>query len=263
MAIDHSFIIKQLQTAEEMFAAFSPTTRHPFVTCDEESYNDQVHIFLDESQACCFAESYDERKIPITVGKIPQAQFLNFYARLYNLGINAVVLHDKNTATELALESIVKREPDISKIPPEKRPIVNPELQLTALYLLQELRRQIPQEEKQGLAALDEELVAHLMKARFLSAAVPAPDGVDTDEKKQIQFPLIKSKNGDMYQTLFTDMYELKTFDPEQKLRPLALSFADLDKLLIKESKGYILNPGSYAITLRREQLDKFNGKTN
>ena len=38
MAIDHSFIIKKLQGLPEMFVIFSQSTKHPYVTCNEESF---------------------------------------------------------------------------------------------------------------------------------------------------------------------------------------------------------------------------------
>ena len=47
MAIDHSFMIRKIQTLPEMFVIFSQLTKQPYVTCDEETFDDQIHIFTD------------------------------------------------------------------------------------------------------------------------------------------------------------------------------------------------------------------------
>ena len=44
MAIDHSFIIKKLQGLPEMFVIFSQSTKYPYVTCNEESFDDQIYL---------------------------------------------------------------------------------------------------------------------------------------------------------------------------------------------------------------------------
>lgn len=46
MAIDNSFIIKKLQGLPEMFVIFSQSTKHPYVTCNEESFDDQDTYLL-------------------------------------------------------------------------------------------------------------------------------------------------------------------------------------------------------------------------
>lgn len=258
MTVDHRFIIKKLQTMPEIFTAFSQATRHPFVTCDKDSFNDQVHVFVEEAQVRTFAQSYAEQKIALAAVKVTQAQFLPFYGNLYSLGINAVVLHDKNTVTELALEEIVRKPQNPATLPKEKRPITNPELSLTALYFLQEMRRPVPQEEKHGLADLDEELVANLVRARFLTGVENDPKAPMKDGKNQVRIPFIKTDKGEMFQALFTDLSEMLKFDPQKKLRPLVVPFGELEKLLIENATGFILNPGSISLPLRKEQLPAF-----
>ena len=61
-----------------------------------------------------------------------------------------------------------------------------------------------------------------------------------------------------MYQAIFTDGYELQRFDPKKRLRPVVVKFDDLEKFLVKDAKGFLLNPTSTALPLRREQLPAF-----
>lgn len=53
---------------------------------------------------------------------------------------------------------------------PAKRPLINPTLQLSGIYFMQELRRPVEKEEHKNLRALEEELIANLKKSHFLVA---------------------------------------------------------------------------------------------
>ena len=48
MAISVEEAVKELQARETVFVAYAQTTRLPYVTCGEETYNDQVWFFADE-----------------------------------------------------------------------------------------------------------------------------------------------------------------------------------------------------------------------
>ena len=308
MAIDHSFIIKKLQGLPEMFVIFSQSTKHPYVTCNEESFDDQIHIFSDAEAAHAYVVAKNEQeKIPVVSVRVAAEQFLHFYGTLYALGVNGVVLHDNDTETSLTLESIVHRRHNPDELPERQRPVINPELMLTSLYFLQEMRRPVSEEEKEkaDLRAMDEELVANLVRGRFLSGIIvdeseedaedadnkaENPDGNTENEKAEdfesdvesknaedgkieeakeseeekpkkknnIRVPYVNNQNGEMYQAIFTDGYELQKFDPKHRLRPVVVKFDDLEKFLVKDAKGYVLNPVSTALPLRREQLPAF-----
>ena len=48
MGISKEEAIKELQTREEIFVAYSQATKLPYVKCDEETFNDQAWIFSTE-----------------------------------------------------------------------------------------------------------------------------------------------------------------------------------------------------------------------
>ena len=312
MAIDHSFIIKKLQGLPEMFVIFSQSTKHPYVTCNEESFDDQIHIFSDAEAAHAYVVAKNEQeKIPVVSVRVAAEQFLHFYGTLYALGVNGVVLHDNDTETSLALEAIVHRRHNPDELPEKQRPVINPELMLTSLYFLQKMRRPVSEEEKEkaDLRAMDEELVANLVRGRFLSGIIVDESEEDAEEnteevensdgntenekvedfesdvesknaedgkieeskeseteeeqpkkkkKNNIRVPYVNNQNGEMYQAIFTDGYELQRFDPKKRLRPVVVKFDDLEKFLVKDAKGFLLNPTSTALPLRREQLPAF-----
>lgn len=78
-----------------MFVIFSQSTKHPYVTCNEESFDDQIHIFSDAEAAHAYVVAKNEQeKIPVVSVRVAAEQFLHFYGTLYALGVNGVVLHD-------------------------------------------------------------------------------------------------------------------------------------------------------------------------
>lgn len=246
MAVDKTFLMKSIQKKEEMIVAYCAFTNMPFVVCDPESFNDQVWIFDTEAQLQEFAKPYTEKKILLKGIKYPNARFLSFFTMLFTIGINELVFVGENGKETIELDELVRR-PDFSKLPKEQQPIMNPELQLTGLYFMQEAARPIPNEEKQ-VADLEEELAANLFKARYI-IPIELLEGPETDieklKEKKYRLPILKNKNGDVLQPLFTDPNELAKFNRENKFKALAMPFANLSKLLIKDSKGFLLNPRS------------------
>ena len=140
MAVNQTFIIRKLQNLEEMYVAYSAVTRMPFATCDEETFNDQVWIFTKEDKIKEFAQSYKEKHILILPVKVQKAQAKFFYTNLFTMGINEIVFTDGDVESKLELTSVV-RMPDYSKLPDNQKPLLNPQLSLSATYFLQELRR--------------------------------------------------------------------------------------------------------------------------
>ena len=80
----------------------------------------------------------------------------------------------------------------------------------------------------------------------------------DPQKKGQnIQIPYIKNEEGDIFQPLFSDMWEFQKFNKNSalKLRVVTVPFKGLLPSLIKNAKGYILNPAGVGLILLRERL--------
>ena len=50
MGISVEEAIQELRNREEVFVAYSQATKLPYVTCDEETFNDQARIFATEEE---------------------------------------------------------------------------------------------------------------------------------------------------------------------------------------------------------------------
>lgn len=258
MAVDKRFLAKSIQKKNSMIVAYCAFTNMPLVVCDPESYNDQVFLFDTESQLQEFAKSYTEKKLLLKGIKYENKNFLAFFSMLFNIGVNELVFTSEGGRQSLELTELVRR-PDFSRLPKEKQPISNPELQLTGLYFMQEAARPVPNEEKTQLADLEEELSANLLKARYI-LPIELLDGPESDteklKNKKYRLPILKNKNGDILQPLFTDPMELGKFNKNNKFKALAIPFGNLSKLLIKDSKGFLLNPAGFHIVMPKPLLD-------
>lgn len=257
MTVDKSFLIKKIQQRESMLVAYCSYTNMPLVVCDPETFNDQVWIFETEALLQEFAKKYTERKVLLKGIQYKNEQFLPFFSSLFTMGVNELMFVDESATTSIELEELVRR-PDYSKMKPQERPLLNPELQLTGIYFMQEASRPVPNEEKENLKELEEELAANMVKSRYI-IAIELNDGPGTDDEKlkskQYKLPILKNKKEEILQPLFTDPLEFQKFAKGKKLKALAVPYAELSKILVKDAKGYMLNPGGYHILMPRELL--------
>ena len=136
-------ILRRIQKMETLFCVFSKATNLPYVYCDPDSCNDQIWLFTEERFAQKLAMVQRQKHVELIVVKMENKQFLTFLTGLFAMGVNAFVLDKGVNAVEIELEQLVKK-PDFDAIPPEKRPLQNPQLLLTGCYFAQE--RQMPEE---------------------------------------------------------------------------------------------------------------------
>ncbi|MCI8950836.1 MAG: SseB family protein [Lachnospiraceae bacterium] len=259
MSIDNKFIIKKLQKLDDFYAVFSPLTRMPYVACDEETFDDQIYIFSSEASCKEFVKTLNEQQVPAALLKIPQAQGPGFFGSLYSLDVNMVVFHDDTGDSRLAVEELVK-QPDMEKIHSAKIPIMNPQLTLTMIYFVQELRRPV-KHDMARLRELEEEMVANLVKAHFILGIETVNDEENTDPEKvtmkNIRIPFMKSKDGDIFHPIYSDFSEFRKYaGPKAKdMRMSNLTLKQLPQFLIKDSKGFVVNPAGVNLVLTVEQL--------
>ena len=257
MTVDKSFLIKKIQKREAMIVAYCSYTNMPLVVCDPETFNDQVWIFETEALLQEFAKKYTERKVLLKGIQYKNDQFLTFFSSLFTMGINELVFVDEGSTTNIELTDLV-RQPDYSKMKPQERPLLNPELQLTGMYFMQEAARPVPNEEKENLKELEEELPANMVKSRYI-IAIELNEGPGTDAEKlknrQYRVPILKNKKEEVLQPLFTDPLEFQKFAKGKKMKALAVPYGELAKILAKEARGYMLNPVGFHILMPRELL--------
>ncbi len=261
MAIDNHFLQKKVLQKDRLIAAFCAGTNMPFVYCDPVSFEDQVWIFSDEEGFKEFAQRFAGKKIELRGVSIQKNAYIAFFSSLVPIGITEIVFTENGASASIRLDQFVRRQ-DLSALPVYKRPLENPSLQLTGLYLMQEVRRQVPIEEKEDVASLNEEFMINLARSRFLMPIEVKKGGSGSvDEmirKGQIGFVNLNMKNGDAFRPIFSDAFEFNKFKQNKKdFQALTIPFGGLKNALPKDVKGYILNPSGCAIVLMPDLLDK------
>ena len=255
MAISVEEAVKELQARENVFVAYSQATKLPYVTCGEETYNDQVWFFAEEETVKEFGKKKLDDKILLMGMRYEKKDFPRMYGLMFAIGVNSVIWNNGTDEIEIDLEKIVKK-PDLSKMEPAKRPMINPTLQLSGIYFMQELRRPVPQEEHHNLRALEEELIANLKKSHFLVAM-----DRNEEEPKKISIPYLKNKEGQILQPVFTDVMEFEKFARgRKKLRLAKIPFNKLPDILMQQAEGIVFNPQGINLILNREQFKKILG---
>ncbi len=246
--------IKEIQGRENIFVAYSQTTKLPYVTCGEESFNDQAWFFTEEEAIKEFGKKKIEEKVLLMGMRYEKKDFPKMYGLLFSIGVNTIMWNDGGEQMEIDLERIV-RKPDLSKVEPQKRPLINPTLQLSGIYFMQELRRPVPQEEHKNLRALEEEVIVNLRKSDFLVAMQRKGD-----EPDKVIIPYLKNKEGKILQPVFSDVMEFEKFAKGKKLRIAKVPFNKLPNILIEQAESLVINPMGFNLVLNRDQLKKIIG---
>ncbi len=258
MGISVEAAAKELQGREKLYVAYSLATKLPYVVCDEESFNDQALVFSTEEGLKEFGKKKLEEKIPLQGRIVEKKDYPRFYGVLYAIGVDCVMWVDGEERVEVELEKIA-RKADFSKLEPQKRPLMNPTLQMSGIYFMQELRRPVTKEERQSMIGrmreLEEEFLANLRKAEYLLAM-----DVNKDKPGQFQVPYMKTKNGDVLQPIFTDAMEFTNFTKGKKIGVAKVTLDKLPGLLIKEAKAYVINPMGINLIVDRNLLAKLTG---
>ncbi|MFR8351569.1 MAG: hypothetical protein ACLVB1_01545 [Blautia obeum] len=99
-------------------------TKLPYVTCGEETYNDQVWFFAEEETLKEYGKKKLEDKILLMGMRYEKKDFPRMYGLLFSIGVNSVIWNNGADEIEIDLEKIV-RKPDLSQMEPAKRPLIN------------------------------------------------------------------------------------------------------------------------------------------
>ena len=263
MAIDNGLIIKKLQKLDVFFAAFSQFTKMPYAECDPETFDDQVYLFAEEETAEEWVKECEEKQLPLAVVKVEKKQMMMYYTSLYLIGVNRLVFHNGAGFSYLPLEQVVtinQREQEENGLPRS-----NATLQLTMIYFLQELRRPGQSSEdvqrRKHLQEMEQEMMANLVRAKYIMAIDIGKVEGEFDPKKHsqdIQIPYMKNQEGEILQPVFSDLCEFQKFSQNygSKLRVAMVPFKGLLPSLIKDAKGYVLNPAGVSLVLLRQRLE-------
>ena len=250
-------VIEAFRKLKEFYAVFSEDIPGiPYLINNRESYHDEVRLFASEEDAKRWCADNAETCGRIAARKVEGQGITTFAATLHNIGADAVVWNDGETETELELEEAFFL-PDFSKLPEEKRPLLNPSLQISAIYFLQELRREKEPKLSKTLPALHEEMIVNLARADYYLAGQLAEH-----EGKQVPVPMImrfKDKNSGEETNVLpvcSDQLEFEKFLlvsgqlNSKDLRRFRLPFAAIAPLISEKVPKIIVNPAGINLNI-------------
>lgn len=261
MTVDNTFMIKKLQAMKTLFAVYSPLTKMPYVECDPETFDDQIHLFESLEKAKAYCEETAKNKIPLAIRKLEEErQILSFYHELYQNGVNAVIYHDEMNETRMELGTII-RIPDWDKM--EKRPVFNPLLQLTAAYFFQEARRpeqpKDDQERNRMLHEREEEMLVNIARSTFVLPVIEKPAAEGEEGKgRQLGAVILKNSKNEIFQPVFTDFTEIAKMYPKAgtEFKIMSIPFPKLIPQLLKDARGFVINPAGFNLVMNRNLLE-------
>lgn len=264
--LKEEFVLEQsrpavhLWTSREMYLLYSTVTQMPYAECDSETYDDMVYLYTSKDGADAAVKAFEEKNIPVTAKRFINRQFHQTFFNLYLMGVNAV--HTEKDGI-IQLNMLVPK-PDYTKLPEEKRPILNPELLLTAVYVCQEERRPQGEKDTDELKQMKEELMAHLREGWL---AMPVFTKDNPENPGQLQFPIVTLTNGERYCPVFTDVESGKEFEKKQKItdengnhpeiRYIKMFFDKILQILPPQIQGVTINPNTINLIMKKTQKEE------
>lgn len=235
-----------LKNPGEIYVVMSAVTKLPFIKCDEETFDDEIFLYYRVEDAKDKAKELLEQRYLTAVVKLEDKQLLGFYTGLYTMGVNCLAVNfGTDTQISVQLSDLVVRK-NQDQLPDGKKIIENPALHLTAIYFMQEMRRQEKPQPTEELKELQEELLAHYSKGSFIIAM-----------QENNQIPVLKMKNGDVYQPVFTDFPEFQKFTKGKKMRTAVIPAEKIPDILVGGSKGVVINPMGVNVQLNVSKKQK------
>lgn len=225
-------LLTRLREAKRLYVLMSPLTKAPYVVCDPETFDDQVLVFFRQEDGEDEVKQFARKGIPVAMMEVESRQLLYFYTGLYTMGVNALLVKEGKKKRLLQLRDFVRRR-EPKPEPGEKTWVENPSLHLTSLYYAQEARRKPELEAEGGFMELREEIETHFREGSFILAIQKEGKGI----------PLVKLKDGQVYQAAFTDILEFRKFDREDQLQPVIVPADGISQALAKGADGIVLNP--------------------
>lgn len=223
---------EMLRKSDAVYMLLSLCTRMPYVVCDAGTYDDEILLYFEEGAAKEAAKKLLKEKEPVQVVKVEKKDLLAFYVSLMPMGVNCLLVNrDTPMEVSIQLDEIIRRkDPEDGKVLVE-----NPQLHLTALYFMQEVRKTQKAELSEELKELHEEMMVHYQRGKYI---LPVKENAGT--------LVMKQKNGQVFQPVFTDIQEYKKFlsmNREEGIKTAVLPAEKIKEILTPEAAGVVVNP--------------------
>lgn len=253
-------VMMDLVNRESFLVLGSRITKHPFIIWNQEAGEDQIYIFTSEDKFKEKEMQYRKDKYATLGIKVEPKSYKQFFIDLYSYGVSQIVIVSDEEEYPVAIENVIP-QPDFSSLPENQRPLLNPPLQISVLYFLQEFTRDIPMEEKKNLRALEEEMAANIARGKYMlpirmTAELPEDwDGRLIDGTYDI--PYLANPDGEFFLPIFGDVVEFNKFNVQGNLQATIIPIEQVQKMTVGKCQGAVLNPASMGFRLMPKTIEK------
>lgn len=259
-------VMMDLVKRDSFLVLGSRITKHPFIVWDKEGGEDQIYAFTSEEKFKEKEKEYRTDKYAMLGIKVEQKSMKQFFIDLYSYGVSQIVVVNDEGEHAVKMENVIPK-PDFSKLPENQQPLLNPSLEISVLYFLQEFTRDIPMEEKTNLRELEEEMAVNIARSKYLlpvRMTVEMPKDWDGKlEDGTFDIPYLANKEGEFYLPIFGDVVEFNKFNVQNNMQATIVPIEQIQKMLVGKCQGAVLNPASMGFRLMPKTLDNILKKVN
>lgn len=252
-------VMMNLVTGESFFVVGSAATKHPYVEWNKEDGEDQIYVCKTEESFRKKDKEFRDKKYPTLGIKVEQKDMKQFFVDLYSFGVSQVVIISDEEEYAVKMENVIPK-PNFSHLPENQQPLLNPSLEISLIYFLQELSRQIPLEEKTNFKELEEEMIVNVANGSYLlPIRMTIEVGDDWNGKLEdgtFDIPYLTNKAGEYYLPIFADVVEFNKFNIKNELKATIIPFAQAQKMMNERVQGVIINPASMSFRLLPKTVD-------
>lgn len=262
MAVNN-IAVDTINHAEHLYVLISEATRHPFISYDASMKKDRIYLYTDPAYAQKYMEELAKYGYSVTLIDLPEPirrrTFINYHA----LGVDEVVFRDIYATTTLDLDTI--QSINLNLVPKEQRPVINPPLQLSSIYFLQETMRNVPEDsltedDIRARQDLEMQFCQYLAKSRYMVPIHVKKMKQDKPgmkvRKENVETVYVTDGEGKNWIPVFSDVTEFEKFSPQDEFQATLLSLSQLRQLMNPGVQGCILNPRSQAYRILPQVMD-------
>ncbi|MCM1227797.1 MAG: SseB family protein [Clostridium sp.] len=247
-------IIKEIQSAESLWAAFSPASNNYYV--GNENGKAAAYLFSEKDYFDIFYIHENKKGYDIKQVENKLEYRMALFADLYRCGFEVVVIDNGQTFLKLDLFDIIKK-PEQNSENKDTQLIVNPLLMRSACWFLQENAKSPANPQMWTF------MFGEIFKGEYIVPADTSKlhiEGVKSGEIKlgedsEVLFPILENAQSKKYYPFFTDFNELRKYDMNSQYSAMAATFKDLEKFAGK-TDGIVINPYGINFVLTSEMLE-------
>ena len=240
-------IIKEIQTCEKVWTAFSPITKNHFV--DYVQGRPTAFLFSEKEICQQYCNHMKESGFTVGTAECSLDNRLGLLADYHRSGFECVIVDNGKNYIILELTDLINI-PDPETTPKERMPFINPSLICSADRFFQCLENKTITGDKEINLLLD------TYNAKFL---IPVEGEI---EDGNVTIPALERSDGLKVAPFFTDLSEYRKFDSKEKFKAIVTDYTQIESIC-NNGGTVVINPMGFNFTLEKKTIDAIRNAVN